>query len=105
MMETITRSELVALRLKKSVEALNRLTGEIDELKQRLSLVEVHNQELQDLVDRIGESAASLTSSITQSLEGLDDNVDFIANEEENEEIAAAEDFASSGSTDVDFDF
>lgn len=104
-METITRSELVALRLKKSVEALNRLTGEIDELKQRLSLVEVHNQELQDLIDRIGESAASLTSSITQSLEGLDDNVDFIANEEENEEIAAAEDFASSGATDVDFDF
>ena len=105
-MERFSRSELVALRLKKAAGALKTLTEEIEELKQRLSLVEIHNKELQDLIDRIGESSAALASSISQSLEGLDEHIDFIANEDENSEIASAEDFASSGSTeDVDFDF
>ena len=105
-MERISRSELVALRLKKAAGALKTLTDEIEELKQRLSLVEIHNKELQDLIDRIGESSAALASSISQSLEGLDENIEFIQNEEENSEIASAEDFAESGSTeDVDFDF
>lgn len=59
-MERIAKSELIANRLKRAGLALKTLNLEIEELKQRLSLVEIHNDELQDLIDRIGESTALL---------------------------------------------
>ncbi len=105
-MERISRDELVTLRLKKATGALKILNGEIDDLKKRLSLVEVHNEELQELIDRISESAAAITASVGESLNALTDSIDFVQNTEENAEIASAEEFAGSGTTDdTDFDF
>ena len=104
-MEAIKKSELVAARLKRASNAVKVLGAEIDELKQRLSLVEIHNEELQDLIDRIGESAAQIAASIDKSMEGLEENMDFVFNEEESGEIASAEEFSQGGSVDVDFDF
>ncbi|MGN1164526.1 MAG: hypothetical protein ACI4S4_06980 [Candidatus Ornithospirochaeta sp.] len=104
-METIKRSELIAARLRKASAAVNTLTNELDELKQRLSLVEIHNEELQALIDKIGESAAQLASTIETSIKGLDQDMDFVFNEDESSEIASAEEFSASGSVDVDFDF
>ncbi len=104
-METIKRSELVAARLRKASQAVNKLTSELDELKQRLSLVEIHNEELQALIDRIGESAAQLASTIETSIKGLDQEMDFVFDEDQSSEIASAEEFSASGSVDVDFDF
>lgn len=102
-MERIAKSELIANRLKRAGLALKTLNLEIEELKQRLSLVEIHNDELQDLIDRIGESTALLASTITESMEGLSESVDFIQNEDENEEIAKAEEFGAGSETDFDF--
>lgn len=72
-MEGIKKSELIAARLKRASSALKTLNAEIDELKQRLSLVEIHNEELQDLINRIGESAAQIASSIDKSFHRLVD--------------------------------
>ena len=105
-MERIAKSELVALRLKKAAGAVKTLSEEIEELKQRLSLVEIHNEELQDLIARISEDAAAIASTLDQSIEGLDNTMeDILFNDEENKEIAVAEAFSESGSMDVDFDF
>ena len=103
-MKSITKSELIAARLKRASYAVAALNEEIDELKQRLSLVEVHNEELQDLINKIGESAAQIASSIDKSMAGLEAE-EFVFNEEESNEIASAEEFSASGSSDVDFDF
>ena len=104
-MERISRNELVTFRLKKASDALKILSGEIEDLKKRLSLVEIHNQELQDLLDRISESAAAITASVGASLNELTDSIDFVQNADENDEIATAEDFSNSGTADADFDF
>ena len=104
-MEGITRSELLRARLNRASSTVKILSSEIEELRQRLSLVEIHNQELQDLIDRIGESAAQIAASIDKSMEGLEENMDFVFNEEESSEIASAEEFSQGGSVDVDFDF
>ena len=103
-MEGITRSELLRARLNRASSTVKILSSEIEELRQRLSLVEIHNQELQDLIDRIGESAAQIASSIDKSMEGLGTE-EFIFNEDESNEIASAEEFSASGSVDDDFDF
>ena len=103
-MEAIKKSELVAARLKRASNAVKVLSAEIDELKQRLSLVEIHNEELQDLIDRIGESTAQIASSIDKSMEGLGTE-EFVFNEDESNEIASAEEFSASGSIDDNFDF
>ena len=103
-MERIKKNKLIEKRIKKATSAVKALNAEIDELKQRLSLVEIHNEELQDLINRIGESAAQIASSIDKSMEGLGTE-EFVFNEDESNEIASAEEFSASGSVDDDFDF
>jgi predicted nucleic acid-binding Zn-ribbon protein len=104
-MERISRNELVAFRLKKATGALQILSGEIEDLKKRLSLVEIHNEELQELIDRISESTAAISASVGKSLEALTDNLDFVQNSDENSEIATAEEFSAGGADDTEFDF
>ena len=103
-MEVVKKSVLITTRLKRAAHAVKTLSDELDELRQRLSLVEIHNEELQDLIDRIGESAAQIASSIDKSMEGLGTE-EFVFNEDESNEIASAEEFSASGSVDDDFDF
>ena len=103
-MEVVKKSVLITTRLKRAALAVKTLSVELDELRQRLSLVEIHNEELQDLIDRIGESAAQIASSIDKSMETLGTE-EFVFNEDESKEIASAEEFSASGSVDDDFDF
>ena len=103
-MEVVKKSVLITPRLKRAALAVKTLSDELDELRQRLSLVEIHNEELQDLIDRIGESAAQIASSIDKSMETLGTE-EFVFNEDESKEIASAEEFSASGSIDDDFDF
>ena len=103
-MEVVKKSVLITTRLKRAALAVKILSDELDELRQRLSLVEIHNEELQDLIDRIGESAAQIASSIDKSMETLGTE-EFVFNEDESKEIASAEEFSASGSVDDDFDF
>ena len=103
-MEVVKKSVLITTRLKRAALAVKTLSDELVELRQRLSLVEIHNEELQDLIDRIGESAAQIASSIDKSMETLGTE-EFVFNEDESKEIASAEEFSASGSVDDDFDF
>ena len=103
-MEVVKKSVLITTRLKRAALAVKTLSDELDELRQMLSLVEIHNEELQDLIDRIGESAAQIASSIDKSMETLGTE-EFVFNEDESKEIASAEEFSASGSVDDDFDF
>ncbi len=103
-MERISKSELVTFRLKKAGEALLILQNEIENLKKRLNLVEIHNDELQDLIDKISESAKAISVSVSKSMEELKGDDNFVFDDSQREEIEKAEEL-SGGSTDVDFDF
>ncbi len=104
-MERISRNELITFRLKKATDALAILSGEIVDLKRRLNLVEVHNDELQDLIDKISESAQAITASVSKSLQELESSDQFISDESQSEDIAQAEELSHGSVDDVDFDF
>lgn len=102
-METIESTKLVSLRLKKAVGLISMLRNEIDDLKRRLNLVEIHNEELQDLFEKLSADQAALESAIDTSLENVDlDVIEGSFNAEENDEIASAEDFGISAEEDED---
>ncbi len=103
-MERISRNELVTFRLKKASDALAILSGELTDLKKRLLLVETHNEELQDLIDKISESAQAISLSVGKSIEELE-SADFIEDEEQSADIAQAEELSHGNADDVDFDF
>ncbi len=103
-MERISRNELVTFRLKKASDALAILSGELTDLKKRLLLVETHNEELQDLIDKISESAQAISLSVGKSIEELE-STDFIEDEEQSADIAQAEELSHGNADDVDFDF
>ena len=103
-MERISRNELVTFRLKKAGEALLILQNEIENLKKRLNLVEIHNDELQDLIEKISESAKAISASVSKSMEELKSDDNFVFDDSQSEEIEKAEEL-SQGSSDVDFDF
>ena len=102
-METIESTKLVSLRLKKAVGLISMLRNEIDDLKRRLNLVEIHNEELQDLFEKLSADQAALESAIDTSLENVDlDVIEGRFNAEENDEIASVEDFGISAEEDED---
>ncbi len=103
-MERISRNELITFRLKKASDALAILSGEISDLKKRLLLVETHNEELQDLIDKISESAQAISLSVGKSIEELESS-DFVIDEEQSADIAQAEELSHGNADDVDFDF
>ncbi len=103
-MERISRNELVTFRLKKASDALTILSGELTDLKKRLLLVETHNEELQDLIDKISESAQAISLSVGASIKELE-STDFIEDEEQSADIAQAEELSRGNADDVDFDF
>lgn len=103
-MERISRNELITFRLKKASDALAILSGEISDLKKRLLLVETHNEELQDLIDKISESAQAISLSVGKSIEELESS-DFVIDEEQSADIAQAEELSHGSADDVDFDF
>lgn len=106
-METIESKKLVSLRLKKAVGLISLLRDEIDDLKRRLNLVEMHNEELQELYEKLSADQAALDSAIDSSLDSVDlDILEGSFNADENEEIEFAEDFVvSADAEDDDFSF
>lgn len=104
-MTTIEGSRLIASRLKAAALRVQELRDEISDLKKRLILVETHNEELQDLFDKLSADQTALNEAIASSMEGLDTSFDDNLNASENEEIATAEDFGISADEDDDDDF
>ncbi len=102
-MSEISRKELIASRLRKASVFSMNLLKEIDELKERLNLVEIHNDELQEIINRISASAAAITSTVDKSLEELKEN-DFIMDEDSNDEINVAEELSHGSDEEMDYE-
>ena len=102
-MSEISRKELIASRLRKASVFSMNLLNEIDELKERLNLVEIHNDELQEIINRISASAAAITSTVDKSLEALQEN-DFIMDEDSNDEINVAEELSHGSDEEMDYE-
>lgn len=91
-METVDRNELIKLRLQKVGDLVVLLRNEIQDLKQRLNLVEIHNDELQELFQKLSADQESIAQSIDSAFENLDTQVDNSSfNADENDEIDSAE--------------
>lgn len=102
-MENIESSKLRDLRVERAKGLINLLRDEIDDLKRRLNLVEVHNEELQELFDKLSADQAAIDLAIETSLENVgQDIIDSSFDAETNDEIADAEDFTSDASDDED---
>ncbi len=102
-MEKIESGKLMQLRVERAKSLIGLLRDEIDELKRRLNLVEVHNEELQQLFDKLSADQEALEKAIETSLENVDQEViEGSFNAEENDEIAEAEDFGIDASADDD---
>ena len=105
-MEKIESGKLIQLRIEKAKSLIGLLRDEIDELKRRLNLVEVHNEELQQLFDKLSADQEALDKAIEASLESVDQEViEGSFNADENDEIAEAEEFGIDASADEDDDF
>jgi len=105
-MEKVEKSKLTELRIERAKSLIALLRNEIDELKKRLNLVEVHNQELQQLFEKLSADQAALDKAIEESLENVDQEViEGSINADENDEIAEAEEFSTNLSADDDFSF
>ncbi len=92
-MTTIDGSKLIASRLKAAALRVEEQREEIKDLKSRLRLVEMHNEELQELFDKLSADQKALDEAIASSIENLDTSFADNLNAEENDEIASAESF------------
>ncbi len=98
-MTTIESSKLLLMRVQKAVGLINRLRDENKELQARFELVENHNVELQELLDKVSTDQAAIDEAITSALSELDSSLgdfeDF--GTLDAEELSAAEDFSAMG--------
>ncbi len=105
-MEKIERSKLNQLRVERAKTLISMLREEIGDLRIRLNLVEVHNEELQELFAKLSTDQAALELAIETSLENVEQEViEGSYNAEENDEIAEAEDFGIDAAADDEDDF
>lgn len=103
-MEKIESSKLNSVRLERAKGLINLLRDEIDDLKRRLNLVEVHNEELQQLFEKLSADQAALDLAVEQSLEDVDESFEDSIDAAMNDEIADAEDFGVDAADDDDDD-
>lgn len=92
-MTTIEGSKLIASRLKAAALRVEEQREEIKDLKSRLRLVEMHNEELQELFNKLSADQKALDDAIASSMENLDTSFENNLNAEENDEIESAESF------------
>ncbi len=101
-MDSVDRDKLLNLRLQKVVDLVGLLRLEISDLKTRLNLVEIHNDELQELFAKLSTDEKTIAASIESAFQNVDHDIDEGSfNAEENDEIESAE----SDDFDDDFDF
>ena len=96
-MTTIESSRLLLMRVQKAVGLINHLRNETKELQARFSLVENHNKELQELIDRVSTDQAVIDEAINSALSELESTIgdfeDF--GTLDMDELSAAEDFSA----------
>ena len=99
-MTTIESSKLLLMRVQKAVGLINRLRSENKELQTRFNLVNTHNEELQELYDKLSTDQAAIDQAITAALDELDTTLGDLSGFEDfgtidSEELADAEDFSA----------
>ena len=96
-MTTIESSKLLLMRVQKAVGLINHLRSENKELQARFSLVENHNKELQELIDKVSTDQAVIDEAINSALSELDATIgdfeDF--GTLDMSELSEAEDFSA----------
>ena len=93
------------MRVQKAVGLIRHLRDENKELQARITLVENHNKELQDLYDKLSTDQAAIDEAIASALEELDTSLGELGGFEDfgtldSEELSEAEDFSAGLETD-----
>ena len=105
-MTTIESSRLLLMRVQKAVGLINHLRSENKELQARFSLVENHNKELQELIDKVSTDQAVIDEAINSALSELDATIgdfeDF--GTLDMSELSEAEDFSAGEGEGEDFE-
>ena len=99
-MTTIESSKLLLMRVQKAVGLINRLRSENKELQTKFNLVNTHNEELQELYDKLSTDQAAIDQAIASALEELDTSLGDLEGFEDfgtldSEELSEAEDFSA----------
>ena len=98
-MTTIESSKLLLMRVQKAVGLINHLRDKNKELQARFTLVENHNKELQELLDKVSTDQAAIDEAITSALDELDASLAGFEFENfgtlDMEELSEAEDFSA----------
>ena len=71
-MSLIESSRLLEERVRKAIALINKLRADNSELTERLQLVNNHNEELQELLNKTSADTAVIEAAISSALESLD---------------------------------
>ncbi len=96
-MTTIESSKLLLMRVQKAIGLINSLRSENKELQARFDIVENHNKELQDLLDKVSTDQAAIDEAITSALDELESSIGAFEDfgTLDAEELSEAEDFST----------
>ena len=99
-MTSVEETRLAALRIHKAMTLISQLRDSYRELNARYALVETHNQELQELLDKVSADQSVVDEAIASAL----DSLETISGDFESfgtldlDELEEAEDFTLDGS-------
>ena len=71
-MTQVEETRLAAMRIQKAMTLISQLRDSYRELDARYRLVETHNQELQELLDKVSADQAVVEEAIASALESLE---------------------------------
>ena len=71
-MNQVEETKLAALRIMKAMTLVKQLRESYRELQTRFNMVENHNLELQDLINRVSADQSAVEEAIESALEGLE---------------------------------
>ncbi len=70
-MEQVQERQLIALRIQKAMALIAQLRDSYRELESRFRMVETHNIELQELIDKVSADQQVVEQAIESAMEGL----------------------------------
>ena len=92
-MTTIESSKLLLLRVQKAVALIDSLRGEVKDWKARFALVENHNHELQELLEKLTTDQAAINEANLAAISALDATLGEEFDDLALEEIGEIEDY------------
>ena len=104
-MNQVEETKLAALRIMKAMTLVKQLRESYRELQTRFNMVENHNLELQDLINRVSADQSAVEEAIESALEGLESlgELESFGTLDLNE-LEDAEAFTLDGSSEEDLD-